>query len=148
MENAPSEQELLTLLGEKVYRFYSNICANTISLLSPDLEIWDYAGRRGKYWHGYYIRKKSLSIDLYLSSEFEQITCDFHFNKRFFQKILKQRDLLKSAETQKIIDFSIKFNEEYGGGYSVSLIIREEEEFQDVLKIIEIVSSRSKTIRK
>jgi hypothetical protein len=64
----------LSLLGEKIYKYYSGICEDIISSLSPDLEIWNYAGRRGKYFHGYQISKKHISVHLYLSSE--QTTID------------------------------------------------------------------------
>ena len=138
----PNEQELISLLGEKIYRYYSEICTNIISFLSPDLENWSYAGRRGKYYHGYWITPKSIKADLYLIQG--HITCEFHFNKRFFQKILKRRELLKSETMQKAVDYSIKYNEEYGRGYYVSVVIWGEEEFQDMLEIIKTVATSKK----
>ena len=147
MDEIPSEQELISLLGEKIYKYYFEICQNTISLLSPDLEIWNEAGRRGKYFHGYHISKKSITVDLYLSSKYEQITCDFHFIKRDFIKILKQRNFLINEQLQKEIDFSIKFSEEYGGGYPLGVIVRDEETFKDVLQIIKIVSPANNAVK-
>lgn len=142
LDNMPKEQELISLLGKTVYKYYCVICEDIISLLCPDLEIWDYAGRRGKYYHGYHINKKSMTIDLFLSfvNGHGQISCDFHFVKRCFLKILQHRNLLNNEQTQEAIDFSIKFNEEFRGGYSVNIIIKDEESFQDVLQIIKIVS--------
>lgn len=138
----PNEQELISLLGENVYEYYSIICRDIISELNPDLEIWDYAGRRGKYYHGFQISKKSMTVDLYLSfvNGHGQITCGFHFIKRFFLKVLKHMQSFNNKQLQKAIDFSIKFNKEFGGGYSVSIIIKEEETFLDILKIIKIIS--------
>jgi len=145
LKKVPNEKKLLKLLGEKVFNFYNQICNTTISMLDPDFVTWDLGGRRGKYFHGYLISKKSITVDLYLySSKYEQITCELHFQKRFMQKILKKRNLLSSKEIQNSIDFCIEFNEEYGGGYTISIRIRNEEELQDVLKIIKILSTRSK----
>jgi len=144
MDNAPNEHELVSLLGEISYKYYLEICETTISLLSPNLEIWNFAGRRGKYWHGYRIDKKSITVDIYLYSEFDHLTCEFHFIKRFFSKIIKHRYLLNNDAIQKDIDYSIQFNKEYGGGYFLSIIIRDDETFLDTQKIIKIVSSSYK----
>jgi hypothetical protein len=143
MDHVPDERELVSLLGEKVHDYYRVIRENIVSLLLPDLEIWDHAGRRGKYFHGWQISKKSMTVDLYLSSidGRGQVTCSFHFIKRFFLKILKHRNDLSSEQVQQAIDFSTKFNEEFGGGYSVSVIIRDEESFLDILKIIKIAAT-------
>jgi len=144
IDKIPSEQELISLLGKKSYEYYRTICENIILLLSPDIELWDYAGRRGKYFHGYQINKKAITIYQYLSSTsiYKQVTCELHFTKRLFIKILKQRNSLNSKQIQEDIDFSIKFNSEFGGGYTVNVIIRDEETFKDVIKMIKIISSR------
>jgi hypothetical protein len=142
IDNIPSEQELILLLGKTAHKYYCTICENITSLLSPDVEIWDYAGRRGKYYHGYHISKKLMTIDLFLSfiNGHGQINCNFHFIKRFFVKILKHRNLFDNERIQEVIDFSIKFNEEFGGGYSMDIIIKDEKTFQNVLLIIKILS--------
>jgi hypothetical protein len=142
LDNVPKEQELISLLGETVYKYYCIICEDIISLLCPDFEIWDYAGRRGKYYHGYHINKKSMTVDLFLSfvDGHGQINCNFHFVKRYFLKILQHRNLLNNEQMQESIDFSIKLNEEFGGGYSVNIIIKDEEPLQDILQMIKTVS--------
>lgn len=141
IENIPNEQELVFLLGENVYEYYNDLCKTITSLLLPDTEIWDNAGRRGKYFHGYRVNKHSMLIDLYLYSINAQgyITCEFHFVKRDFQKIAKKKNLF-SKQMQQKIDCSIKFNEEYGGGYSLDVIISDKETLQDSIQIIQIIS--------
>jgi hypothetical protein len=145
IDNIPNELELTSLLGEKSYKYYHKLCEAIISQLSPDLEIWDHAGRRGKYFHGYRINKQSMLVDLYLCSANgqENITCEFHFIKRDFIKLVKRKDFFRE-QIQKNIEYSIKFNEKYGGGFYIDVIIRDEETLQDAIQIIQTVS---KTMR-
>ena len=142
IDNIPSEQELVFLLGENIHKYHNNICAVIISLLSPDVEIWDHAGRRGKYLHGYRIKKRSILVNLYLYFVNGQgsIACEFHFIKKYFLKVIKNKDLF-SEQMQKSIDSCIRLNEEYGGGYYLDTIIRDEETLQDAIQIIQIVGN-------
>ncbi len=125
LNNIPDEAELTSLLGKNIYMLYHELCKVITSQLSPDLEIWDRAGRRGKYFHGYRITKQSMLVDLFLHSVNKQgyITCEFHFIKRYFSKIVKQKELF-GKQIQKNIDYSVKFNEEHGGGYYLDVIIK------------------------
>ncbi|MDR2810396.1 MAG: DUF3788 family protein [Tannerellaceae bacterium] len=141
IDNIPNEQELVFLLGKNVYEYYNDLCKTIMSLLLPDTEIWDNAGRRGKYFHGYRVNKHSMLIDLYLYSVNTRgyITCEFHFVKRDFLKIAKKKNLF-NKQIQQTIDWSIKFNEEYGGGYSLDIKISDKETLQNTIQIIQIIS--------
>lgn len=142
IDNVPNEQELMSLLGNNIYEYYCILYKAIILFLTPDLEIWDYAGRRGKYLHGYRINNQSMLVDLYLSSVNEQgqLNCEFKFDKRAFYKIVKKKGFF-SENTQKNIDSTIEANEKYGGFY-LDVIINNET-LQDAIQIIQIMGAVS-----
>lgn len=139
--NVPDEHELISLLGESVYKNYNNLCEYIILFLAPDIEIWDYAGRRGKYFHGYRMSKRSILIDLYLFSTNGQgrLRCQLHFGKRCFNSILKQR-MIFGKKMQEYIDSHASIRKQYNN-ISFSVLI-EDEILHDVIKIIEIISGK------
>ena len=145
IDKIPDEQELISLLNENIYECHNDLCEVVNSNLSPDMEIWDYAGRRGKYFHGYRISKPPMSADLYLLSIEGQgvLKCEFHFQKKAFLKIFKQKDCF-SKYTQKSIDSCADMHKEYGS-YSLEIIMNQEtyyETLQDAIQILKIASSQ------
>lgn len=139
LDTIPSEQELSILLGNNVFNCYQLLCKTIVSLLLPDMELWDYAGRRGKYFHGYRIEKRAIIVDLYLLSMDGQglCKCQFHINKRCFEKIRKQMNTF-CQKVQDCVNNAIKYKKNYGGT-DLSLIVNDDT-IQDVLKIITILS--------
>ena len=128
----PSDQELMDLLGEKFYQYY-NILAKTIaSSFNPDVEIWGDGSRRGKYFNGYYVYKKFIEIQLFLDSEF--LNCRFLLRKRHRVKIEKHMDIL-SENTKK------RFKEDGFYFRFMNKNDKNDEDFQDAIKVIEILSS-------
>jgi hypothetical protein len=125
----PVDQELIELLGEEKYGFYKILCKKIISSFDPDLERWDDGSRRGKYFHGYYVHKKFIEIHLFLGSE--NLTCYFEIRKRHRDRLLKKISIF-SEKTQKE-------TEEYGD-FPFGFII-DDDTFQDVIKVLEILSS-------
>jgi hypothetical protein len=143
IDDVPCERELLSLTGEKIYGYYANISNRVISALLPDIEIWSAGGRRGKYHHGYHVSKTGTIVDIYLSDE--RMTCEFHFRKRAFAKILAGRALLCSGRVQEDIDFAIEFNKEFDGGYTIGVIVNDDETCHDMTQIIDMVSAGRKS---
>ncbi len=143
LENVPSHNVLATLLGERIYKCYLTIWENILSL-SPDIERWDKGGRRGKYYHGYIIEKRAVSIDLFLISdmEFKQLTCDFHFTKRIFDKVLKQK-LLFSKKGIEALDSCVRLHEIYSSGFFLEFRLNDDEDvLKDILRVINIVGNK------
>jgi hypothetical protein len=139
LDTIPEEQELLTLLGKNVFTCYQLVCKAIVSQLSPDMDLWDHAGRRGKYYHGYRVEKRTISVDLYLNSVDGQglCNCQFHLNKRCFDNIQKQMHLF-FQKVQDCVTDAIEIKKDYGGIY-LSLFVNDDT-IQDVLKIITILS--------
>jgi hypothetical protein len=139
IEKIPEEQEIKSLLGEDIYRCYREFCDIIISQFLPDREIWDSAGRRGKYFHGYRNNKKTTLIDIYLFSTNGQgkIKCEFNLNKRFFI-ILKKRELF-STETQREIDTIADYYEKNGVLLSFANFVNDKT-LQDFFLLLKIVS--------
>lgn len=138
LQKAPTQQELKTLLGEHIYKCYKLLTDTIMKRLNPDKEIWDSAGRRGKYFHGYRINSKVVLLDFYLTSiEGQgQVKCQFKIPKHIFQKIEKEKDIF-SPKIQDSINWSADFHKQYGEFYLN--IILDEETIQDANKIIEII---------
>ena len=128
----PSDQELIDLLGEKIYRYYNILVKTIVSSFNPDLERWDDGSRRGKYFNGYYVYKKFIEIQLFLDSEF--LMCDFLLRKIHRVKIEKHMDIL-SEKTKK------RFKEDGFYFRFMDKNDKDDEDFQDAIKVIEILSS-------
>jgi hypothetical protein len=139
LDTKPSDQEISTLLGKNVFSCYLLLCKAIVSLLSPDTELWDQAGRRGKYFHGYRIEKRAIVVDLYLLSVDDQgiCKCEFKINRRCFEKIRKQMNTF-CQKVQDSVQDAMEFKKNYGGTY-LSLIVNDDN-IQDVLKIVSILS--------
>jgi len=140
----PEEQELVALLGERSYAYYQSVCKTVVSLLSPDREIWDHAGRRGKYYHGYRVNKGPIAIDLYLSSLDGQgwCLCEFILRNTHFNRIRKQQDYF-GDKIRRSIDETMELKKKHGG---TRVAIRvNEDSIQDVLKVIDLLSSPPST---
>jgi len=130
----PSDRELMDLLGEKIYEYYNVLCKTIVFSFDPDKEIWDSGSRRGKYFHGYYIYKKFIQVHMFLNSEY--LMCHFLLRKIHREKIRKKIEIF-SKKTQK------RFEEE--GIWADFLILNEnDEDFEDAIKVIEILSSTRK----
>ncbi|GHU21002.1 hypothetical protein FACS189475_10190 [Betaproteobacteria bacterium] len=136
MDGVPDERELRSLLGDDRYEWHRVLCEAIVSRLSPELEIWALAGRRGKYFHGY---RNGKSVDIYLLSIDGQgcLKCEFRLNKRMFTRILRQKDSF-CEQTRKSIDGTIKIKE-LGGAYTLELFI-DQGALQDAFQILEILA--------
>lgn len=144
LDNIPNSTELSFLLGQDIYNYYLRICEKIILSLSPDIERWANGGRRGKYYHGYIIDKKAISIDLFFISDagFKQLICDFHFPKKIFVRILKQKQLF-SMVGQESIDSCIRLHKEYPSGFTLELRVSNDENvFDDVMHVVNIISNQ------
>jgi len=141
IDAVPHEQELMAVLGENIYKNYNALCDVIVLFLDPDSEIWSHGGRRGKYFHGYQIRKKSISIDLYLFSidGQGQLNCELKFRKRFFNSLLKKKESF-SKETQEYIDSCLEVSKLCGGFYFEMRI--DDKTLQDAIQIIKILAGR------
>jgi hypothetical protein len=139
LDTIPSEQELSILLGKNVFICYQLLCNAIVSQLSPDMELWDHAGRRGKYFHRYSIEKSAIIVDLYLLSVDDQglCKCEFHINKRCFEKIRRQINTF-CQKVQDYVNDAIKFKKNYRETY-LPLTVNDDT-IQDVLKIVTILS--------
>ena len=139
IDAVPHEQELIAVLSENIYKNYNDLCEAIVLFLDPDSEIWDHAGRRGKYFHGY--RNKSILVDLYLLSIDGQgvLKCDFHFRKRFVDSLLKKKESF-SKETQGYIDSCLECNK-LGGGFWCEIRI-DDKTLQDAIQIIKMLAGR------
>mgnify|MGYP003595416115 CR=1 FL=1 len=137
IDNIPDERELVLLLGKDVYSCYSKFTSTIISLLSPDVEKWDIAGRRGKYFNGYQINDKHILIDIYLSAVNGQglISCELKLPKRYFARILKHKECFVS-DLQKNIEST---NEERNNGFYLGFFLNKVT-VESALLIIEIIS--------
>jgi hypothetical protein len=127
LDRIPESNELSFLLGEDIFEYYSIICKNIVSSFTPDVERWANGGRRGKYYHGYIIDKEAISINLFLISnkDLKQLTCNFHFQKRIFMKIMKQK-LHFSKKGQEAINSCIDLHEIYPSGYDLEFRLKSE----------------------
>lgn len=146
LDNIPNNTELSFLLGQDIYNYYMQICKEIILSLSPDIERWAKGGRRGKYFHGYIIEKKAISIDLFFISytDFKQLKCNFHFPKKIFEKILKQKQLFSEAG-QEAIDSSTRLYKEHPYGFTLELRISNDKKvFDDVMHVINIIGNAPK----
>ena len=130
----PSDWELMDLLGENIYEYYNVLCKTIVFSFDPDKEIWDNGSRRGKYFHGYYIYKKFIEIHLFLDSEY--LKCEFLLRKAYRERIKKQMNIF-SKKTQKIF-------EEEGIWTNFRITDENGEDFEDAIKVIEILSSNRK----
>jgi len=131
----PSDQELMDLLGEKIYQYYKNLAKTIASSFNPDVEIWGDGSRRGKYFNGYYVYKKFIEIQLFLDSKF--LKFELWLRKMHRVKIERHVDIFNEKTRKKF--------EEDGSRY-VGFRFRDEndkndEDFQDAIKVIEILSS-------
>lgn len=145
LDNIPNNTELSFLLGPDIYNYYMQICKEIILSLSPDIERWAKGGRHGKYLHGYIIEKKAIFIDLFFISDtdFKQLKCNFHFPKKIFEKILKQKQLF-SKVGQEAIESSIRLYKEYPHGFTLELRISNDKKiFDDVIHVINIINNAS-----
>ncbi len=143
LDNIPNNTELSFLLGQDIYNYYMQICKEIILSLSPDIERWAKGGRHGKYFHGYIIEKKAIFIDLFFISDtdFKQLKCNFHFPKKIFEKILKQKQLF-SKVGQEAIESSIRLYKEYPHGFTLELRISNDKKvFDDVMLVINIIGN-------
>lgn len=135
----PTAIEINSLLGEELYKYYSTL-DNAISLIyKPELEIWDDAGRRGKYFHGYRSEVKSFFIDVYLSSSENggQIKCALTLKDASFNKIVKIKASY-SKKTQESIESAQRIRKEYGSS-KIDFFI-DQDTLSDVIKIFELLS--------
>lgn len=144
IEQAPSKEDIKTLLSEKVYNYYENLCENIVYILNPDREIWDKAGRRGKYFHGYRYKEKYVLVDLYLMNiEGDGIVqLDFHINKNITDKLLRRKNMFTLQMQEEGINSIMELREVYNVGYNFSYKLRKEtseDTFFDIIKIIEIM---------
>lgn len=139
IDKVPSENELVSLLGLDLNKYYNILNKSINLLLRPDLEIWDNAGRRGKYFHGYRINSSNMLVDIYLSSIHGEgkLNCEFKFQKKTLSKIQKEKNNF-SKQTQVAIDSATKAMENYGGFY-LNLMI-DEKSMIDTLYLLTIVS--------
>lgn len=143
LDNIPNNTELSFLLGQDIYNYYIQICKEIILLLSPDIERWAKGGRQGKYYHGYIIGKKAISIELFFISDtdFKQLKCNFHFSKIIFERILKQKQLF-SKIGQDAIESAIRLYRLYPRGFTLELRISNDKNvFDDVIHIIRIMGN-------
>ena len=105
----PNEKEIISIIGHDLFSYY-NILTKSINLiLHPDIEIWDNAGRRGKYLHGYRMNSLNVLVDIYLNSinSSGKLSCTFKLPKKSLNKILKQKEFFSST-TQDNIDSAQK----------------------------------------
>lgn len=138
LEKIPSKKELKSLLGIQLYKYYFTLTSEIVSKLYPDLETWDKAGRRGKYYHGYQVNSKLLLLDFYLSNVNNgQVKYQLKLKKASFNKILKKRDSFSEIMNQNLM-WSEDFYKEYGEIYLNTIL--NEETINDSLRIIEIIS--------
>ncbi|MDC2664879.1 DUF3788 family protein [Bacteroides ovatus] len=144
LNNIPNSNELILLLGKELYECYLKICKNIVLSLSPDIERWANGGRRGKYYHGYIMDKKAISIDLFFISdvEFKELICDFHFPKKMFARVFKQKQLF-SKVGQEAIDSCVRLHEEYPYGFTLELRLNNDKSiFSDVMRIINVIGNK------
>lgn len=139
LNSIPSDSELISLLGDYLFKCYSIISKDIRLLLYPNIERWAKGGRRGKYYDGFIIDQKHIQIDLFLISK--QITCLIYLNKRLFNKILRFRDDF-SLEGNYAIDSCIRLNKIYSSGYYLEFLLRNETDnlFNDLQNILNIIS--------
>lgn len=135
INSIPSNEDLKKLLGDNFYKSYRKMCSGIEIFLNPELEKWDNAGRRGKYYHGYVA--KDILIDIYLIDS-RLIKCEFNLPKRLFVKIQEKRDNIK-AETREHTDTASDLNDHYKDS-SLSFLLNNESDFAKIEQIIKIRS--------
>lgn len=144
IDNVPNDKELINMLGDDLYENYLKICRRIESTLFPDIQRWAKGGRRGKYYHGYIISKKSIIIDLYLISDhnIKQLTLNFHIRKAVFNKLSNNKQLFRQAGQQAIESSEEIHKEYYPSGYDLELRLKNEQEsvVSDIILTVDILS--------
>ncbi|OAB78730.1 hypothetical protein ULVI_09110 [Cochleicola gelatinilyticus] len=137
--NEPTAIEINSLIGDEFYKYYCTLDNAICLYYKPELEIWDNAGRRGKYFHGYRSEVKSFFLDIYLSSSEKggQVKCDLTLKDASFNKIVKIKESF-SKNTQTSIESAQRIREEYDSS-NVDFFI-DQDTLLDVIKIVELLS--------
>jgi len=122
--------------------YYKEINQSINDKFCPDTEIWDFAGRRGKYFQGFRKSTSSTLIDLYfIASKIEQETSinrgKLNFNltlDKIKSKVLIRDKENFSIEVKNAIESSIRIDVQ--GAFYYQIFIENKEILNDVLKII------------
>lgn len=141
LNNIPTSEDLIGIVGYGFYKSYEKLCKTIEILLEPEIEKWDDAGRRGRYYHGYVT--KNFLVDIYIIKN-GLIKCEVDLPRFLFSKLQKLKDNF-SADIKKSIDMTLFLNKQYGR-FNLSLILNSESAFDEVEKIIKTLSD-SKEIR-